>query len=282
MHQNGIALNYAPLYLIKPLNIEAVYQINSNKLRTFTAPNIKAKFLSVLLLWVSISTFSQPAQGTTQEKTVYIFSGLGADSIPFANLKLPGYRKVYISWVTPLQDESLSDYAGRIKDQITTKDPYIIGLSFGGILAVEVSKQISVHKMVLISSAKTSDELNPAQFFFMRIGLYRIIPGFLLKQTNFLTYGYFGAHSDGDKKALLKLLQSTDISLFRWGLKSIALWDNKVAPERTIQIHGTADKVIAARRVKPDYSIEGGGHLMILNRADTISKIILHYFNSNF
>jgi hypothetical protein len=261
-----------------------VHQTNVNNLKTakFTLPGIKAALLSILLLFASPSTFSQATQDTAPEKIVYIFSGLGADSIPFANLKLPGYRKVYISWVTPLPGESLSDYAGRVKDQITAKDPYIIGLSFGGILAVEVSKQINVHKMVLISSAKTSDELNPVQFFFMRMGLYRIIPGFLLKRTNFLTYGYFGAHSDGDKKALMKLLQSTDISLFRWGLKSIALWDNKIPPERTIQIHGTSDKVIASRRVKPDYSIHGGGHLMILNKADTISKIILHYFNSNF
>ncbi|WP_343667971.1 alpha/beta hydrolase [Chitinophaga sp.] len=194
------------------------------------------------------------------------------------NLKLPGYHKVYITWIPALPNESLTQYAGRIKSQITVENPYFIGLSFGGIIAVEVSKQIRVEKMVLISSVRTKSELNKLQFFFMKLGLYRIIPGPLIKRANFLSYRYFGAKSPNDKKALTKLLQDTDVTFFRWALKGIAYWDNKEVPERTIQIHGTADRVIISRLVHPDYRIKGGGHLMILNRADTISKIIRNYF----
>lgn len=115
----------------------------------------------------------------------------------------------------------------------------------------------------------------------MRLGLYRLIPSGLIKHTNFLTFRYFGARSPNDKKALTHLLQDTDVTFFRWALKSIAHWDNKEAPERTIQIHGTADRVITSRLVHPDYRIKGGGHLMVLNEADTISKIIVRYFGDN-
>jgi hypothetical protein len=241
---------------------------------------MKLGFFSIILLLNSFFAFCQGSMHTAEkpQKTIYFFSGLGADSSPFVNLKLPGYHKVYISWIPALPDESIADYAARIKSQITVENPCIVGLSFGGVVAVEVSKQMKVDKMVLISSAKTKDELNQMNQFFMRLGLYRIIPGLLLKQTNFLTNSYFGARSENDKKALLKLLRGTDISLFRWGLKSIAYWDNKEAPERTIQIHGTADKVIAYGRGRPDYSIKGAGHLMVFNKADTISKIIMNYF----
>ncbi|MBW8684758.1 alpha/beta fold hydrolase [Chitinophaga rhizophila] len=212
-----------------------------------------------------------------EQRTVYLFSGLGADSSVFNNLELPGYQKVYINWIPALRNESIRQYAGRIKSQITAEKPSIIGLSFGGIVAVEVSKQIKVDKMVLISSVRTKSELNKAQFFFMKLGLYRIIPGVLIQRTNFLTYKYFGAQSPKDKKTLTHLLENTDVSFFRWALKSIAYWDNKVAPERTIQIHGTADRVITGRLVHADYRIKGGGHLMVFNKADTISKIITHY-----
>ena len=234
----------------------------------------------VLCMLSSFPGASQSPEGIAgkEQKTVYLFSGLGADSSIFMNLKLPGYHKVYISWIPALPDESLTQYAGRIKRQITVEDPYIIGLSFGGIVAVEVSKQIRVKKMVLISSAKTKDELNRVQFFFIKLGLYRIIPGSLIKHANFLTYSYFGARSLKDKKALTKLLQDTDVSFFRWALKSIGYWNNMEAPERTIQIHGTADRVMASRLVHPDYRIKGGGHLMVFNKADTISKIITNYF----
>jgi len=240
-------------------------------------------FFSVLLMFSSSLAFSRPPGNAAAKSrgTIYFFSGIGADSTAFANLKLPGYRKVYITWIPALPDESITDYACRIKSQIRDEHPYIVGLSFGGILAVEVSKQIPVEKMVLISSASTKYDLNPVQFFFLRMGFYRLVPGAMLQRTNFLTYTYFGAHSPKDKKELKNLLGGTDISFFRWALKSIARWDNKVPPERTIQIHGTADRIIAYRLLThPDYTIKGGGHLMVYNKADTISKIITHYFQS--
>ncbi|MCW3466986.1 alpha/beta hydrolase [Chitinophaga nivalis] len=232
---------------------------------------------TVLLLINGFPAVSQ-MQADTAQKTVYLFSGIGADSSIFMNLTLPGYHKVYITWIPALPHESLTQYAGRIKSQITVDSPYIIGLSFGGIAAVEVSKQITVKKMVLISSVRTKSELNRVQFFFMKIGLYRIIPSSLIKRTNFLTYRYFGARSPEDKKALTKLLQDTDVTFFRWALKALSYWDNNKAPDRTIQIHGTADRVISSRLVHPEYRIKGGGHLMVLDKADTISHIITHYF----
>jgi len=242
-------------------------------------PSVKMFFLGLFMFSsLIVSARTPPDTVKSKQKTVYLFSGLGADSSIFKNLKLPGYHKVYITWIPALPNESLSQYAGRIKSQITVENPDIIGLSFGGIVAVEVSKQIKVDKMVLISSVKTKSELNRVQFFFMKLGLYRIIPGPLIRRANFLTYRYFGAHSEKDKKTLTKLLEHTDASFFRWALKSIAYWDNKEAPERTIQIHGTADRVITDRRVHPDYRIKGGGHLMVFNKADTISKIIRRYF----
>ena len=243
------------------------------------AQSMKKTFF-IILLFSSLSEFAHSSENLNIEsqKTIYFFSGIGADSSAFANLQLPGYRKVYINWIPALPNETLTHYAGRIKSQITVKNPYIVGLSFGGIVAVEVAKQIEVDKMVLISSARTKDDLNRFQAFFMRLGLYKIIPGSFLRHTNFLTYSYFGAKSPKDKKALMKLLKCTDISFFRWALKNIACWSNMEEPQRTIQIHGTADRIIAYRLVRhPDYTIKGGGHLMVFNKADTISKIIVNY-----
>jgi len=233
----------------------------------------------ILLLFSSLSGKAQTSTDTdkTGQKTVYLFSGLGADSTIFMNLDLPGYKKVYINWIPALPKESIEHYASRIRCQITDENPDIIGLSFGGIVAVEVSKLVKVDKMVLISSVKTKYELNRIQFFFMKLGFNHIIPGALIQRTNFLTYRYFGAWSSNDKKTLTHLLAHTDVTFFRWALRGIAYWDNKVPPERTIQINGTADRVITSRFVHPDYRIKGGGHLMVFNEADTISKIIMKY-----
>lgn len=242
------------------------------------AHSVKVIF-GFLLMFSSLLAGAQTQNdtGKHEPKTIYLFSGIGADSSIFMNLDLPGYHKIYINWIPALPSESIAQYAARIKSQITVENPDIIGLSFGGIVAVEVAKLIKVDKMVLISSVKTKNELNRVQFFWMKLGLYRIIPGALIQRTNFLTYKYFGTRSPNDKVLLTNLLKDTDVSFFRWALKSIAYWDNRVPPERTIQINGTADRVITSRLVHPDYRIKGGGHLMVFNQADTISAIIRNY-----
>lgn len=210
-------------------------------------------------------------------RILYLFSGLGADERAFEHLVLPGYKKVFIQWIPPEPDESMPHYAQRIRAQINTPDPVLIGLSFGGMMAVEVAKQIPVRKLVLISSAKTRADLAAGSNLFFRWELYKIIPGSMLQQSNFMVNRLFGAKSAADKKLLAAILEDTDVSFFRWAMDRIVSWENDTVPPHLLHIHGTADRIIPFSSVHADVSIEDGGHLMILNRADTISKIILDY-----
>ncbi|WP_260129909.1 hypothetical protein [Elizabethkingia anophelis] len=71
---------------------------------------------------------------------VYIFSGLGVDERVFDQINFEGLDVEFIDWIKPLKKESLSEYAKRISSELTADNPTLIGLSFGGILAVEISK----------------------------------------------------------------------------------------------------------------------------------------------
>lgn len=225
---------------------------------------------------------AQPAAAPLEnaKETIYLFSGLGADHRAFDRLALPGYRLVHIRWVPPLRKESMSAYAARIREQIDTPDPILIGLSFGGMMAVEVAKQIAVKKIVLISSAKTRSDLAAGSSFFFKWKLYKYVPGYLLQQPNFIVNRLFGAETAADKEVLGAILEDTNVPFFRWAMDNIVHWDNETIPPHLIHIHGTDDKIIPFKAVKADYAIEGGGHLMVLNRADTISSIILHFLHS--
>lgn len=79
-------------------------------------------------------------------KELYIFSGLGADERVFQKLDFFGFTTIFIKWVVPQEKETIEDYATRILNQITTTKPILIGLSFGGIIAVEVAKLIATEK----------------------------------------------------------------------------------------------------------------------------------------
>jgi pimeloyl-ACP methyl ester carboxylesterase len=233
------------------------------------------------------ASMNQTENENTKEKQghgepIYMFSGLGADSLAFQNLHLPGYKLVYVHWIPAQKSESMEHYASRIKSQITTPDPIVIGLSFGGMVAVEVAKQMPVKKLILISSAKTKDGLATGSYFlFKNLRLYKIIPGSLLKRTNFIVDNLFGVKSKKDKKALAEILKSNDPKFFRWAMSNILSWKNETIPPHLIHIHGTSDKIIPYPAAKADYGIKGGGHFMVLTHADTISNIILDYLRND-
>jgi len=208
------------------------------------------------------------------EKHLYIFSGLGADEKAFQRLNLDAYQAKYIRWIKPGKKETIENYASRLLEQIITPMPVLIGLSFGGLMAIEISRHISTEKIILISSAKTKNEIPLTYRILGKIGLQKIIPFQHLRHPNFITNFLFGAHTEEDKELLKPMLENTELDFLKWAMDKVALWKNEFIPGNITHIHGTADRVLPYRKVKCDYTIDGGGHMMILNRADEVNEIL--------
>jgi hypothetical protein len=51
-------------------------------------------------------------------------------------------------------------------------------------------------------------------------------------------------------------------------------WKGGISSENLIHIHGTADRILPFKYVSPDFSIKGGTHFMIFNRAVEISALL--------
>src|SRR5437764_11227763 len=91
--------------------------------------------------------------------TVYLISAMGGDERVFQQLDLSFCNPVFINWIEPLKTENITQYAGRLKEQIKDPEPIIGGLSFGGMVAVEIAKQLPAKKIILISSSKSKKEI---------------------------------------------------------------------------------------------------------------------------
>jgi esterase/lipase len=120
-------------------------------------------------------------------KELYIFSGLGADESIFQRLDFSGFNTNFIKWIVPNDKETIENYATRLIDQITSTKPILIGLSFGGLMAVEVAKQIGPEKVILISSAKTKKEIPCYYRWAGQVRFHKLLPTTLLKSSNFIT-----------------------------------------------------------------------------------------------
>lgn len=207
-------------------------------------------------------------------KNIYCISGLGADERIFKNLAIPGAQLVHLPWVAFDKHDEIPCYAQKMASQIKEDNPIIIGLSFGGMIAVEIAKMMSVRQVFLISSAKGKMELpdiNPTVKFFVN---NKLIPYGLFTQPNKILYQQFGAETDKDKEMLNEIMKDTDPHFIAWAFKAILAWENRTIPDHIIHIHGTDDHIIPPEFVNANYWIDHGSHMMIFNHAAGIASII--------
>ncbi len=207
--------------------------------------------------------------------TIYIISGLGADKRMFQNFSFDGFKVIYMDWISPLENETLQNYAFRISENINDENAILIGLSFGGILAVEISKIKRFKNIFLLSSAKTKYEIPLYYRVLGKLNLLKFLPNSLLKQTNFITNYIFGAKTDFEKNLLKDIIKNTDAKFMRWSLNQIIEWKNKDFGKNIIHIQGNRDLILPHYFIKYDYLIETGTHFMTLNQSEAIEKIII-------
>ncbi len=207
-------------------------------------------------------------------KKVYFISGLGADKRIFSFLDLSFCEPVFIDWITPLKNESLESYALRLRKQIPDESPWIVGISFGGMLTVEIAKADPSVQAIILSSNKTKKEF-PAYFRAgLYLPLYKWSPARLSKQFTLRTSSMLGGTNEAEKKLLHQIIRESDIRFVRWAISAILQWKNMTIPGNIIHVHGTADKLLPCRYVKADYLIEGGTHVMTLDKHTEISRLL--------
>jgi len=207
---------------------------------------------------------------------LYFISGLGADKRVFQKLILPDLFIIHhIEWVHVSGHESMDSYCRRLSQQIDQTQPFIlIGLSFGGLIAIRMSSFLSPVQTVIISSFCFKREVPAFYIFLSMTRLYRLLPArFLLKPNNIL-FRLFGANEPVKRKMLKSILEDTDPVLFRWAVKQLFSFENNWKPESFLHIHGTADKILPLNARMDAIPVEGGEHLMVYSKAEVVSELL--------
>ena len=203
---------------------------------------------------------------------LYLLSGLGADKRVFDFLDLHGFKLIHIDWIKPLEDEKIESYAHRLLLQIKTSRPTMIGVSFGGIIAIEIAKQIEINKLILISSVKTKADIPFRYRLAGNLWMNKIIPAPLYRKANFVVYWLFGIRKKKEKELLKTIMDDADNDFVDWATNEIVTWENEKQVPNVVTIHGTADRIFPFKEA--DHKVEHGGHLMVVSKADEVSRIL--------
>lgn len=207
---------------------------------------------------------------------IYCFSGLGADERIFHKLSIPGATLHFVPWIEAETEETLPVYALRLGQTIEQKRPYcLLGVSFGGMLAAELSEVLKPEQTFLISSALSSSEITPLIRYAGKTGIHRSLPDSFFRHPNFAVYRAFGLKTESEKALFKQIMHDTDINFLKWAITAVMGW----SPEQTqnpklFRIHGDADLIIPLTDQRVDHIIMGGTHFCVLQQADKVSQLI--------
>ena len=206
---------------------------------------------------------------------VYCISGVGADGRVFKNLSFPPQiQPVHLDWFSAGVNDDLSSYAKKLSESIDDSESFaLLGLSMGGMLAIEIAGIKKPSTLIIISSISASTQL---PFYYRWLGalkMHQWVPISLFTKASFIKR-LFTAETKEDKNLVRNMIRTADPQFIRWSLGAILGWKRETKPVNLVHIHGSQDYLLPIRFVKPTHIIKKGGHLMILTRAKEISSII--------
>lgn len=211
---------------------------------------------------------------------VYFISGLGADERAFQRINLPDWFVVHhIAWKLPLDQESMQAYARRMAEDIDTSQPFsLVGLSFGGMIAVEMNSFLKPERTILISSDYTPRHLPFYVQWIRHTRLHRVVPPSWLKGLPGPAHWFFGTETKAEKILLNQFLHDADDRFLHWAINAVLTWKNHSPPPNCIRIHGDKDKVLTHYR-SAHAIVRGGGHFMVLTKAKEVSSLLEKYLS---
>ena len=180
-------------------------------------------------------------------------------------------------------------YALRLVEQVSHKEIVLLGVSFGGMLASELSSidhenrstgntvsglPFRVLKTIIISSCSHHEQLPALMHWTAKTKLHKAVPYSLILRNKTLNRFVFDLKSKKEELYLKRImLNSTGIELIKRSVHIILNWKTHRHPQ-VVHIHGTSDRLLLPGKIKPDYWVEGGGHFMVWNRAGEINEIL--------
>ncbi|MEO5562280.1 MAG: alpha/beta hydrolase [Chitinophagaceae bacterium] len=214
------------------------------------------------------------------KQVIYCISGLGADEKIFTNLELSGYELRFISWLRPHKGETIEAYAARMASSIKEKDAVLLGVSFGGMIGIEIARQKPLHRLILVSSIKSTEELPRWMKVAGKLKLNKLIPVRNYSFTEKIDNRRLGITNEEEKQMVTAYRKSADASYIEWAIHQVLNWKNDWTPSNIIHIHGDNDRIFPVKKIKATHIIKGATHMMVYNRAKEVSECIIKELNN--
>ena len=184
-------------------------------------------------------------------KILYLIPGQGSDYRIYKYFKFENYDTVHIKYIIPNENESMKSYAHKLSKQIDTSKTFsIIGVSLGGMLAVEMSEFLNPEEVIIISSAKNRNELPFRYKFMKKIPLNRLFEGDFLRTVAPTAQIIVEPDSRKERETCKSMLKNKNELFMKRSVNMIINWERYSNNSKIIHIHGNNDHTIPVRNLK--------------------------------
>lgn len=204
-----------------------------------------------------------------QVNYIYFVPGMAADVSIFEHINLPKEKYIInkIPWKIPEKDEDLLNYAQRMCKEIKHEPCVLIGVSFGGIMVQEMAKFVQTKKVIIVSSIKSKYEMPKRMKLVKRTKAYKVFPTSLISRIENWEKLAFGDFAKKRAALYQKYLSVNDKTYLDWAIEKIVCWEQEEPAQDIVHIHGNKDIVFPIGNIDNCTVVEGGTHVMIINRA---------------
>ncbi|MFT4669538.1 MAG: pimeloyl-ACP methyl ester carboxylesterase, partial [Ulvibacter sp.] len=157
---------------------------------------------------------------------VYFVPGLAAGKEIFRNILLPKtqYQTNVLEWLIPAKNEALSTYSARMASLVKEPNAVLVGVSFGGVIAQEMSVFLDLRRLIIISSIKTRNELPQRLKIAAKTLVYKLVPTSLVLSTSDLTKFAIGPKTAKRLKLYQEYLHVRDKRYLDWAIEQMVTW----------------------------------------------------------
>jgi pimeloyl-ACP methyl ester carboxylesterase len=256
------------------------------------------EFLASDLFRISCFGFRVCYENMPPAFQLILLPGLGSDYRLLEPQREEFSQLVVPPWIPPLRGESLPHYAARMAETVRPGDcpdfrgrtpqewdcppvapgsPLVLGgVSFGGMLALEMARHLKPDAVVLIASCRSPRGLRPIYRAGRRLlplvpvqawGVAKLLSGPVVRLRIHVP--------PARRKLAVAMFKQSDSRFMHWTLHAILNWQpTPLTGIPVFHIHGGRDPLIPARRVTADEIIPDGGHLINVTHGDEVNRFI--------
>jgi pimeloyl-ACP methyl ester carboxylesterase len=206
---------------------------------------------------------------------VFLIAGMGADVRLFKNLDLSGFDVIDAAWIDPESSDTIATYAVKLIQKYNiTAQSNVIGVSLGGMFAVEIAKRVDLKNVIIISSIKTIDEAPFYYKLFRALPVYKLIPAKLMLSMGKLLKPLFSKRMGGESHLFDSMLRNTSPVFLKWSMGAALYWDGQAPQQLIHHLIGDSDLIFDYRKIKNAIVIDSGDHMMVFTRAKDLNPIV--------